>query len=100
MELIEQVINKAIEAGIIILAAAGNQGSNFDIPFPSTMDNVFCIGSARGRGRASEFNPPHRNVREKYSALGEEVVAAFFHEMHVMTRHKPCLDPLLPYQWL
>jgi hypothetical protein len=30
------------------------------------------------RGRASEFNPPHRNVREKYSALGEEVVGAFF----------------------
>ena len=43
------------------------------------MDNVFCIGSARGKGWPSEFNPPHDSI-EKYSALGEEVVAAYFRE--------------------
>jgi hypothetical protein len=43
------------------------------------MDNVFCIGSARGKGRSSEFNPPH-DIIEKYSAVGEEVIAAYFHE--------------------
>jgi len=80
LEPIEQIIDRAIDEGIIILAAAGNEGSNFDIPFPSTMENVLCIGSAHGRGLSSEFNPPHRNVTEKYSALGEHVVAAFFHE--------------------
>jgi len=85
---IEQIINKAIDDGIIILAAAGNQGSNFDIPFPSRMDMVFCIGSAHGRGHASEFNPPHRDVIEKYSVLGEEVVAAYFHNTLDSTVHE------------
>src|SRR5438046_8143775 len=79
IDVIEKVINEAIENGIIIFGAGGNEGSNFDIPFPAIMNNVFCIGSARGKGRPSEFNPPH-DVIEKYSVLGEEVIAAYFRE--------------------
>ena len=73
---IETVINKAIESGIIVIAAAGNEGSNFDIPFPANMTDVFCIGAARAFGRDSEFNPPHEE-RFKFSVLGEEVRAAY-----------------------
>ena len=67
IEPLEKIINVAIEKGIIVLGAAGNDGSNSDIPFPATMQNVFCIGGARGKGRPSEFNPPHDSV-EKFSA--------------------------------
>jgi hypothetical protein len=70
---------EAINNGIIIFAAAGNEGTHFNIPFPAIMENVFCIGSARGKGSPSEFNPPHGTI-EKYSALGEEVVGAYFCE--------------------
>jgi len=73
---IERVINKAIESGIIVIAAAGNQGSHFDIPFPANMPDVFCIGAARALGRDSEFNPPH-DKDFKFSALGEQVLAAY-----------------------
>src|SRR5579871_3705840 len=73
---IESVINKAIEKGIIVIAAAGNEGSNFDIPFPANMTDVFCIGAAKALGRDSEFNPPH-DEDFKFSALGEEVLAAY-----------------------
>jgi hypothetical protein len=73
---IETVINKAIEKGIIVIAAAGNEGSNFDIPFPANMTDVFCIGAATALGRDSEFNPPHDEIL-KFSALGEEVLAAY-----------------------
>ena len=73
---IETVINKAIKSGIIVIAAAGNEGSNFNIPFPANMTDVFCIGAARALGCDSEFNPPH-DEGFKFSALGEEVCAAY-----------------------
>jgi len=73
---IESVINKAIDNGIIIIAAAGNEGANFDIPFPADMNDVFCIGAASALGRESEFSPPHDELF-KFSALGEEVLAAY-----------------------
>lgn len=79
---IDTVINKAIEKGIIVIAAAGNEGSNFDIPFPANMTDVFCIGSARALGRDSEFNPPHEE-HFKFSALGEEVLAAYIKHDYV-----------------
>ena len=73
---IKRVINKAIESGIIVIAAAGNQGSLFEIPFPANMPDVFCIGAARALGHGSEFNPPH-DKDFKFSALGEQVLAAY-----------------------
>ena len=63
-------LKKAIDNGEIILAAAGNEGTNFDIPVPAVMDNVFCIGSAQGKGHPSGFNPPHDI--ENYCALGKK----------------------------
>jgi hypothetical protein len=84
---LETVINKAIEHGIIVIAAAGNEGSNFDIPFPANIMDVFCIGAARALGRDSEFNPPHDEVL-KFSALGEEVLAAYTkHDCDPISRH-------------
>jgi hypothetical protein len=69
-------LNAARRQGIIILASASNEGANHTISFPARLDNVFCIGSADGKGSRSSFNPPFMG-EEKYSALGEAVLGAW-----------------------
>jgi len=83
---IKTVINKAIESGIIVIAAAGNEGSNFDIPFPANMTDVFCIGAAKALGCDSEFNPPH-DKDFKFSALGEGICAAYTKHDSTLQEH-------------
>lgn len=69
-------MNEARRRGIIILASASNEGANNRIAFPARLDNVFCIGSADGKGGRSSFSPPFIG-EEKYSALGEAVLGAW-----------------------
>jgi subtilisin family serine protease len=70
-----EALNEARKQGIIILASASNEGANHTISFPARLNNVFCIGSADGKGSRSSFSPPFIG-EEKYSVLGEEVLGA------------------------
>lgn len=72
---IVDVLQRARSLGIIVLASASNEGANHTISFPATLDTVFCIGSADGKGSRSSFSPPFVG-KEKYSALGEGVRGA------------------------
>lgn len=72
---IVEALNEARKRGCIILASASNEGANHAITFPAKLDNVFCIGSADGKGCRSSFSPPFIG-EEKYSALGEAVLGA------------------------
>ena len=47
---IVEALNEARRRGIIVLASASNEGANDTIAFPARLDNVFCIGSADGKG--------------------------------------------------
>jgi len=72
---IEKAIEKAVDKGILVFAAAANHGANKSIAFPARMSSVFCIGAADGKGVPAGFNPPFLDV-EKYSALGVAVKGA------------------------
>jgi subtilisin family serine protease len=74
---IELAIKQAIGKGIVVVASASNEGARNPITFPATMDKVFCIGSADGDGFLSTFSPPETDRLEKFSAVGEGIVAAF-----------------------
>jgi hypothetical protein len=73
---IESALRLAISKNIIVFASASNEGARHPITFPATMDKVFCIGSADGYGLTSKFSPPETGS-EKYSAVGEGVIAAY-----------------------
>jgi hypothetical protein len=72
---VAKAIDKAYSQGIISLASASNTGANESITFPASLDHVFCIGSANGVGKLSDFNPPPMGP-EKFSSLGEAVRGA------------------------
>ncbi|WP_052343544.1 S8 family serine peptidase [Bacillus massiliigorillae] len=44
-EAIEQAINKAHDAGIVVVAAAGNGGGNADTSYPAALPNVISVGA-------------------------------------------------------
>ena len=78
---ITTTINKAAVAdnNVLFFAAASNDGSTKTVPiaFPAKLPTVFSIGSAKGSGTVSDYNPfdPRRQIN--YNALGEQVKAAW-----------------------
>lgn len=72
---VADALRDAWKRGIIVLASASNEGANSRIAFPASLNYVFCIGSADGKGSCSSFSPPFVG-EEKYSALGEFVLGA------------------------
>ncbi|KAL1596596.1 hypothetical protein SLS60_009244 [Paraconiothyrium brasiliense] len=59
--------------GVIVFAAASNEGNRDGMLFPASEDMVFCVNSSNGDGNASEFHPPHQERHENFSILGEGV---------------------------
>jgi hypothetical protein len=59
--------------GVIMFAAAGNEGGNRPVPYPARDPNVFCVYSTDGFGNSSSFNPSLLDPRDRFSTLGEEV---------------------------
>lgn len=67
---IRQVIGDAENKGVIIFAAASNDGGNTGVAFPARMDKVLCIHASDGDGNKSERNPSPDDLRENFSTLG------------------------------
>jgi len=63
-ELIEDAVNKAANAGVVIVAASGNSGDN-DIAYPAKFDEVIAVGALSN----NESGPP---VVANYSNYGPE----------------------------
>jgi serine protease len=56
---LERAIDRAVEAGIVVVAAAGNEGSG-SISFPATLPNVIAVGgldASKRRAPYSNFGP-------------------------------------------
>jgi hypothetical protein len=52
---LEQVIKKALDQGVIIVAAAGNSSQRATI-FPCQMEGVICVGALRPNGDVARFS--------------------------------------------
>jgi hypothetical protein len=52
---LEQIIKKAIDNGVIIVAAAGNSSQRAAI-FPCQMEGVICVGALRPNGEVARFS--------------------------------------------
>ncbi|KAF2728898.1 subtilisin-like protein [Polyplosphaeria fusca] len=67
------VIRYPGDNGVLIFAAASNEGNRDRILFPAAEPEPFCIHSSNGYGVPSEFNSPCERQRQSFSILGEGV---------------------------
>jgi serine protease len=52
---LQRAIDRAVEAGITVVAAAGNEARS-QISFPATMSNVIAVGAVDGRKRRAPYS--------------------------------------------
>jgi subtilisin family serine protease len=60
--LVEEAIGAAVDAGIVVVAAAGNYGigsGKKEVLFPANVDGVISVGSIDRRGNLSQFSARH-----------------------------------------
>lgn len=82
---IRDAIERAQNHGVIIFAAASNEGAieGREASFPARMvGKVIKISSADGGGAASRFNPPPSPSNDNFSVLGEAVKSAWPKALH------------------
>jgi hypothetical protein len=77
---VEEAIKAAKAKGILMFAAASNDGSSRWVPYAyparaSADLGIFCIHSTDGKGNASKFTPPSRDG--DFATLGEGVRSAW-----------------------
>lgn len=70
-ELIEEAIKEATDKGIIVVAAAGNYGSNVKYYTPAKLDNVITVASVNGQSQHSDFSNYGDAI--DYATIGENV---------------------------
>lgn len=71
-EALETAINDAEKAGIIVVAATGNNGTG-SIDYPAAFDNTIAVGSVNAKGEISEFTS--RGQALDVLAPGEAILA-------------------------
>lgn len=74
-----RAIQKAIEAGIVVVASAGNEGSNV-YDFPASYDNVISVGSIYSNNSVSSFS--NYNDKIDVVAPGEEVISCSLNDLY------------------
>ena len=75
---IEDAVKEAYSKGILLFAAASNEGGNSPVTYPARYDDVICIFSTDGWGNASKCNPnPMGNSLYRFATLGEAVKSAW-----------------------
>lgn len=70
---IYEAIDKAEGQGIIVFAAASNNGANTPRAFPASMDKVLAIHATDGYGKSSNMNPNPLEDSPNFSTLGESI---------------------------
>lgn len=73
----QAAITEAIDHGIIVIAAAGNDGENDDgeVSTPGRLRNVVCVGAVDEDGKVATFSSKGRNLLDRHPHNKPEVVA-------------------------
>jgi serine protease AprX len=73
----QAAIGEAIDNGIIVVAAAGNDGTNDDgeVSSPGRFRNVICVGAVTEDGSVADFSSRGRNLLNRHPHNKPEVVA-------------------------
>ncbi|EXA53633.1 hypothetical protein FOVG_01375 [Fusarium oxysporum f. sp. pisi HDV247] len=72
-ELIDEAIDRAVEAGKLIFAAASNNGGISGRARPARSEDVFCVHASDGKGNKGGMNPTPMDNRDNFATLGVAV---------------------------
>jgi hypothetical protein len=67
---IDNVMKRAEEKGIIMIAAACNTGALNPVSWPARSDRVICVHAHDGYGNSAEFTPDPRSYNHNFAAPG------------------------------
>jgi serine protease AprX len=73
----QAAINEAVDSGIFVVAAAGNDGESDDgeVANPGRIRNVICVGAVDEDGRVAPFSSKGRNIFDRHPHNKPEMVA-------------------------
>ncbi|WP_428909790.1 S8 family serine peptidase [Niallia sp. Krafla_26] len=74
-QLFEQMINDAIDKGILIVAASGNVGLENSVIYPAKFNDVIAVSSVNESLTISDFSST--GVEVDFSAPGENIISTF-----------------------
>ncbi|MBM7855196.1 subtilisin [Desulfohalotomaculum tongense] len=77
---LRKAVQKAAERGVILVAAAGNDGTNNSVDYPGAYPEVIAVGAIDKRGRISSFSS--RGPEVTVVAPGSEVYSTFIHQSY------------------
>lgn len=66
-------VDDATRSGILVFAAASNDGGNAARAYPARHDGVFCIHSATSEGNKASFNPTPARHEDNFSVVGDAI---------------------------
>lgn len=93
-EILEQVIREADEKGILMVAAAGNQGGEAGtstVEYPAAYEEVIAVGAMNPQGKTSEISSVGKEV--DLMAPGEAVPAAGYYDEIIKTEGSSMAAP-------
>jgi subtilisin family serine protease len=74
---VQDAIGSAYSAGIVMFAAASNNGPINGVTYPANQSQVICIGATDGSGNKSKFTPGPYPTVKNFATLGEGVRSAW-----------------------
>ncbi len=83
-ELLHNAVRDAYNAGILMIAAAGNDGNNSNVEYPAAYEEVMAVGSVDNNGVISDFSATGEEV--EIVAPGENIAASGFFDEVVCTQ--------------
>src|SRR3954468_1828091 len=82
-EEVQKAILKAYESGIIMFAAASNNGGNEGVKYPAKQDEVICVYATDGMGKPYGKNPsPLSGETHHFATVGIAVKSSWPRELH------------------
>lgn len=83
-ELLHNAVRDAYNAGILMIAAAGNDGNNSNVEYPAAYEEVMAVGSVDNNGIISDFSATGEEI--EIVAPGENIAATGFFDEVVCTQ--------------
>jgi subtilisin family serine protease len=83
---LREEIKKCLNEGIMVFAAASNDGGNAPRTYPATQDRVFGIHSATSLGNKASFNPDPKPDENNLSFLGVSIKS--FWPLNISSKNK------------
>lgn len=74
---LEQTIQDAYSKGVLLFAAASNDGANKGVSYPARDRHVFGVYSTDANGNRSSFSPTARTNTVNFATIGEAVESAW-----------------------